>query len=89
VAGTASVETPRAVRPRLAGLLKAEPMLTHGSNCQRAWSGPLDALAVFSRVKNGVRTPPTLMMAMLLDGEVRAQQERCLKNAARGLKWTM
>jgi len=28
--GTAFPETPRAVRSRLAGLLKAEPMLTHG-----------------------------------------------------------
>jgi len=38
-------------------------MLTHGSNCQRAWSGPLVALVVISEVKeeHGIGTLPKLV----------------------------
>src|SRR5262249_1299652 len=55
MAGTVSSNTSRVLRPRLAGLPEAEPMLTHGSGCQRAWSGPLGALVVFSVVKGSRR----------------------------------
>ena len=52
VAGTASLETPRTVRPAFGRFgRKQEPMLTHGSDCQRAWSGPLVTLVVFSGVE--------------------------------------
>src|SRR5262245_20560870 len=41
--------------------LKQKPMLTHGSDCQRAWSGPLDALVGIAGVEEdaaSARCPP-------------------------------
>jgi hypothetical protein len=48
-AGTASDVTPRARRPAFWPVWKkAETMLTHGSDCQRAGPGPCDALVAIS-----------------------------------------
>jgi hypothetical protein len=56
------VETPRAVRPAFGRFGEGRTMLTHGSNCRRAWSGPFVTLvgSPGSHGRRGLGTAPKL-----------------------------
>src|SRR5262249_4872451 len=87
VAGTASVATPWDFRPTFGRFgSKQKPMLTHGSGCQRAGSGPLVALVVYSVVQEGAprHAAEAHHLAMPLDRRRGAKEEPTCPKALGG-----